>query len=138
MPQKAESVGESETGRKCEQSFFTTVDAGDVFMVSREDGEVALGTGATANLVCFSWLVRHNRILERRGIPGVTTYPSRARFRFGYGRHGEYATQQLSKWGSPEIRARSLRLRWKRIFQRYRVKPPRKQLADSWIFRAVR
>ena len=58
-------------------------------MVSREDGAAALDTGATAHLVCFSWLARHNRILELRGIPGVTAYPSQARFRFGDGRLGE-------------------------------------------------
>ena len=58
-------------------------------MVSQEDSAVVLDTGARANLVRFSWLQRHNRILERRGIPRVTTYPSQARFRFVYGRLGE-------------------------------------------------
>ena len=58
-------------------------------MVSREDSVVVLDTGATANLVCFSWLAHHNRILERRGIPRVSTYPSKARFRFANGRLGD-------------------------------------------------
>ena len=30
-----------------------------------------LDTGATANLVCFSWIARQNRALARRGIPRV-------------------------------------------------------------------
>ena len=47
---------------------------------------IVLDTGATANLVCFSWLARLNRILKRRGIPRAATHPSRARSRFGDGR----------------------------------------------------
>ena len=37
----------------------------------------------------FSWLARHNRILDRRGNPRVTTYPSQAGFCLGDGRHGQ-------------------------------------------------
>ena len=88
-PQIAESVGKRETGSKCEQSFVTTVGAEGACMVSREDGVVALGAGATANLVYFSRLARHNRILERHRVPRVTSYPSQSRFRFGYWRLGE-------------------------------------------------
>ena len=66
LPQKAESVGDGETGSRREQSSVATVDAGDLFMVSQDDSVVALETGATANLACFSWLANHNRILERR------------------------------------------------------------------------
>ena len=47
---------------------------------------VVLDTGTTADLVCFDWLARQNRILERQGVPGVTTYPSKARSRFSGGR----------------------------------------------------
>ena len=55
----------------------------------RKVGSVAvLETRATANIVCFGRLGRHNRILERRGIPRVTTYPSKVKFRFGDGSLG--------------------------------------------------
>ena len=77
LPRRVESVGESEAGSKCEQSLVTTVDAGDVFVASKEDSVAALETGATADLLRFSWLARHKRILERRGIPRVTSYPSK-------------------------------------------------------------
>ena len=50
---------------------------------------VVLNPGATANLVCSRWPARHNRILDWRGIPRVTTYPSKARSRFADGRLGE-------------------------------------------------
>ena len=63
--------------------------AGGAFVISQEYSVVVLDTGAAANLVCFRSLAHHNRILERRGIPRVTTYPSQARFRFGDGRLGE-------------------------------------------------
>ena len=43
---------------------------------------VVLDPGATADFVCFSWLARHARFLGKNGIPRVTTYPSKARFRF--------------------------------------------------------
>ena len=89
LPQKAESVGHGETGSTCEQSFVTTLDAGDLFMVSQETSAVVLATGAAANVVCFSSLARHNRTLERRGVPRVTAYLPQTRFRFGDGRLGE-------------------------------------------------
>ena len=75
LRQNAERTYEFETGRKCEQPFATTVDAGDAFMVSQDESVVVLDTGATANLVCFRWLARHSRVLERHGIPWVSTYP---------------------------------------------------------------
>ena len=50
---------------------------------------VALGMGAVADLSCFRCLARHNRILERYEIPRATTYPLKARARFGDGRRGE-------------------------------------------------
>ena len=48
-----------------------------------------LDTGATANLVCFRWLRRHNAILQAKGSDPVTTYPAQATFRFGDGGTGE-------------------------------------------------
>ena len=69
MPQKAESTGGGEAESKCDQSFATSADVGDLFLVSQENSAVALGTGATADVVCLSCLAHHNRILGRRGIP---------------------------------------------------------------------
>ena len=43
---------------------------------------IVLDTGATANVVPFSWPGRRNRILEQHGIPKV----AKARFSFGDGR----------------------------------------------------
>ena len=40
-----------------------------------EGGAVALGTGATANLVRFRWLERHREFSRSQGIPRVTTHP---------------------------------------------------------------
>ena len=65
------------------------MEMGESFFASHEDSAVALDTGATANLVCSRWLAHYNRILERRGIPRMSTYPSKARFRFVDGRLGE-------------------------------------------------
>ena len=65
------------------------MDAGDLFLVSQGGSVVLQATGATANLVCASWLARHNRILERHGIPRVATYTAEARFRFSDVRFGE-------------------------------------------------
>ena len=82
-------MSESETGSKCEQSFATAVDLGEALLVSQSDSVVALDTGATANLACFSWLAHQNSILEKRGSPRVSTNPSKAKFRSGDGRLGE-------------------------------------------------
>ena len=54
--QKVEHLEKEETTGVCEQRFSTTVDAGNLFLVSRADSVVALDTGAAANLACFSWL----------------------------------------------------------------------------------
>ena len=89
LPQTAESVGEREAGSTCAQSPVTKVDAGEAFMASQEDSVGVLDSGATANLVCCSCLAHQKRILERHGIPRVTAYPARARFRFEEGRLGE-------------------------------------------------
>ena len=48
-----------------------------------------LEPGATANLVRFQWLRRHNELLVRRGFPAATTYQAHATFKFGDGRAGE-------------------------------------------------
>ena len=42
-----------------------------------------------ANLVCFRWLERHNRLPEEEGGPEVSTYPSSALLRSGDGRLNE-------------------------------------------------
>ena len=70
-------------------SFSTTIDLGGEFVVSRASSVVVLDTGATANLVCRSWLVNRNLFLERLGMEKVHPYPSAARFKFGDGRIGE-------------------------------------------------
>ena len=89
LPQKAGGTGDGETESDREQSFAATADVEDLYLVSQEAREVVLDTGATAKLACFSWLARHNRILGRRGIPRVTTCPSKATFRPGDGCLGE-------------------------------------------------
>ena len=70
----------------CNHSSSTTLGLRDLFLCM--DGETAavLQTGATANLACLWRLEHHNEISERTGIPQVTTYPGRARFKFGDGR----------------------------------------------------
>ena len=88
-PLRADSVGGGETEGNCEQPYVAEVGAGDLFMVAQDGGAVVLDTGATANLVGYSWLARQNRILERRGTLRATTLPSKATFRFGDGRLGE-------------------------------------------------
>ena len=134
LPQKAASVGDLGTGSKCGQFFVTAVNAGDAFMVSQGDGVAALGAGATANLVCFSWLARHNCFLERHGIPRATTIPSQARFRSGGGRLGGCAMQQIFQWGSQGIRESSLRVSLKGTLQRFRAMAPRRFLATNGFF----
>ena len=50
---------------------------------------VILDSEATANLVCFQWLRRHNELLASRGFPAASTYQAHATFKFGDGRTGE-------------------------------------------------
>ena len=90
-----------------EQSFATSLDSGGQFLFEGADCVVVLDTWATANLVGFEratadvrappssiwghsrqWLAHHNRILDRKGLPGVPTYPASARCKFGDGRLG--------------------------------------------------
>ena len=134
MDQKAESAGESETGSKCEQSFVTTVDAGDASLVSQEDCVAALDTGATAYLLHFSLLARLNRILERRGIPRITTYPSHARFRSGDGRLGDvrHAANIPARIAANKETLNAFAL--KGDIPRYGVRAPLRLLVDSYIF----
>ena len=75
MPQKAGRIGVGETENKRERPFAATADVGDLYLVSPEDNEEVLGKGATADVARFSWLAFRNRLLESRGVPGVTTYP---------------------------------------------------------------
>ena len=60
---------DSETGSKCDQFFATTVDVGEALLAPHMDSVVALGAGATANLVCFSWVAHRNSTLEKHGFP---------------------------------------------------------------------
>ena len=71
-----------------EQSFSASPDSGCQLVCARDDSVVVLDTGATANLVCFRWLSRHNSPLEQKGFLRVLTYPAQARFKFGDGRTG--------------------------------------------------
>ena len=77
--QKAEHLDSEETGKGCEKPFSTALDAGGLFLVSKEDGVAVLAAGATAKLVCFRWLDHHNRLL-------VAAYRSTTQFRSGDGR----------------------------------------------------
>ena len=67
-----------------------------------------LDTVATALLVCFRWLARRSRILGRDWTLRVTTYPSKARSRFGDGRLGEVRlcgrNSGGGRWGSGHVR----------------------------------
>ena len=74
---------------QCEQSFSTTKEIGGLLALAESDTVAVLDTGATPNLVCFNQLERHNRVLQRKGAPRVSTFPPSARFRFGDGRVGE-------------------------------------------------
>ena len=61
---------------------------GGALLVSQMGSVAALGSGATANLVRFSWLAHRNKFLEIHRFLRVATYPPKARFRFGDGRRG--------------------------------------------------
>ena len=50
---------------------------------------MALGSGATANLLCSRRIERQNQLLEKSDYPEVSSYPSTALFRSGDGRLGE-------------------------------------------------
>ena len=87
--QKADHIGDGDTEGESVQSFATTMDKGELFLVSQENSVALLDTGATANLAFSRWLARHNRILDRYGIERVFTCSSKATFRLGDRRLGE-------------------------------------------------
>ena len=92
MPVTAQNSGQlarDGEGGNCEESFSTTLDVGGLFVPAESDSVFGLDAGATANLVCFRYLERHDRILQRKGFPRVSSYPASARFKFGDGRLGE-------------------------------------------------
>ena len=64
LAQRADHIGGGETERKREQTSATRIDVRDVFLGSQEESVSVLDAGATANLVCFSCLARHNRASE--------------------------------------------------------------------------
>ena len=65
------------------------MDVGGLRASAKSGSLVVLDAGATANRICFSWLGCHKRIIQKKGLPRVSTYPASARFRFGNGRLGE-------------------------------------------------
>ena len=65
------------------------MEAGGQFAAPSSESVVALGIGATANLVCRKWLENHNPFLDKRGLEKAVPYPSTARFKFGDGKIGE-------------------------------------------------
>ena len=87
--QKADHIGDGDTEGESVQSFATTMDKGELFLVSQESSVALLDTGATANLAFSRRLARHNRILDRYGIERVFTCSSKATFRLGGRRLGE-------------------------------------------------
>ena len=134
--QKADHFGNGETGGKCDQSFAATMDMGEVFLVTGEDGVVVLVSGAAANLACLRLLAHHNRMLDRYGIQRVSAYPSKARFRFGDGWLAEVRHSSDIPVGMPGIGALPRRLRRARIFQLHRAKAPWGHWASSCDFYA--
>ena len=72
-----------------EHSFTASLKVGRPVSYAQNESVVILGTGATANLVCFQWLRRHNDQLAQRCLPKVVSYPAHALFKFGGGRTGE-------------------------------------------------
>ena len=87
--QEVEHLESGEPSGACEQSFSASTITANLFLVSAEDSAVALDTGATASFVCFRWLQRRNRVLERHGSQRVSAYPSKARLRVGDGPVGD-------------------------------------------------
>ena len=83
---KADQLVVGKTSGGGEQSCSTSMDVGGLFVLAKSDSLAVFGAGVTANLLCFSWFERHNRILQRGGFPQVSTYRASARSRFGDGR----------------------------------------------------
>ena len=72
-----------------EQSFSTTSESGSHLIRMMENSVVTLDAAATANLMCFRWLIRHNTMPGRVGLRRESTYPAQVRFKFGDGRMGD-------------------------------------------------
>ena len=85
-PQKLAPSGPARTRV---QSFSTAMELGRLFLASPSESAVALGAGATADLVCRKWLANHNAILGKQVLGTAVPYPSSARYKFGDGRIGE-------------------------------------------------
>ena len=73
----------------CEQPLSTSLGWGGQFVVAGAASGAVSDTRAAAHLLRFKWLERPNGILERKGVPWVTTYPACARCKFGDGRPGK-------------------------------------------------
>ena len=80
--QKAEHLSSGATRSECKQSLSTALDVGGLFLVSKKDSAVVLGTGDTADFVCFRRLERRNRLLGKRGNQRKLAYSSSVRARF--------------------------------------------------------
>ena len=117
--QEAEHLKCEEPENECEQSSSATLDMKGLFLVSNEDSVVASVTGPTANLVCLCSLWLPNQLLERHGLPRVSTYPSQAGPRFRDGRLGEVLRAAQIPRGSLGPRASSLRLCCMQLLQRH-------------------
>ena len=76
-----------ESGR--ERPLSTTLGVRGFFLALLDDSVVEWDTGDTADLARFHWLGYPNQLLESRGFPRVSAYPSKARVRIGDGRIGE-------------------------------------------------
>ena len=85
-PQKLAPSGPA---RKREQSFPTAMESGGEFLAPPSEGAVALGAGATANLVRHKWLANQNVISGKQVLEKAVPYSFSVRFKFGDGRIGE-------------------------------------------------
>ena len=61
-----------------EQPFSTTSDAGGLFLAPGAESVADFGTGAAANLVCFSLFEHRSRIVARKGYQKTSACPSSA------------------------------------------------------------
>ena len=87
--QKVVHRGRDETSGAREQSVCSSMDMGNLFLVSSEDKVVVLDSGAAANLGSFRRLERRNSLLEQHGSQRASAFPSKARRRSVDGRVGD-------------------------------------------------
>ena len=88
-PFSSVTLEDSPPGNKsAEHSFTTSLKVDFPILYAQNESVVILDAGATANLVCFQWLRRHNELLASKGLPEVSSYPAHAMFKFGDGRTG--------------------------------------------------